>query len=328
MIGGPLAKLRMGVRVARAAITGARQPIFVGWQLTDTCNLSCGYCGRWDLGRPELSHERMRRLVDELAEAGVGRLSLTGGEPLVHPLCLELGQRARNQGIQVSLATNGLLVRRNLAALPAAVDTMVISIDGDRERHEANRGPGSYDGAVDGARAAVEAGIPVNLHCVVTRHNHTAVGAVLELAGELGGTAGFAPVGTVAAMGRRDITPLLPEADWWRATVDELLQRKAAGDQRIQNSSAGLRYLRHWPHYEPIVCSAGHVYARIEPDGKMVGCGNLVLEEGLSLHALDFGTAFAQLDSRGCEDCWCDTRVEMNLVLAGDPSALRAAFWR
>lgn len=328
VIGGPLGKVRMGVDVLGAKVAGRRRPLFVGWQLTDTCNLRCSYCGRWDLGRPELGHARMRALVDEMADAGLRRLSLTGGEPLVHPLCLELGARARARGVQVSLSTNGLLVARHIAALPAAVDTMVISIDGDRAHHEANRGEGSYDGAVEGAEHAVAAGIPVNLHCVVTRHNHHNVDAVLDLAGRLGGTAGFAPVGDVPAMGQRDVTGLKPAAAWWRDTVDHLLARKAAGDRRIQNSEAGLRYLRNWPVYAPITCSAGVVYARIEPDGQLYGCGNLVLGSGPRLDRQDFATAFAALPAQGCEDCWCDTRVEMNLVLMADPSALRAAFWR
>lgn len=318
----------MGVDVARAAATGRRRPVFVGWQLTDTCNLSCGYCGRWDLGRPELPDARMLELVDEMADAGVGRLSLTGGEPLVHRLCLAIGRRARSRGIQVSLATNGLLVRRYLDELPLAFDGLTISIDGDEAHHDANRGAGSWAGAVDGARAAVQVGLPVNLHCVITRHNTGSVQSVLDLAGELGGTAGFAPVQDVPAFERREVSALKPDVAAWRATVDDLLARKQSGDRRIQNSTAGLRYLRHWPVYAPIRCSAGVVYARIEPDGQLYGCGNLVWGAGPDLGQVGFAEAFAALPRQSCEDCWCDTRVEMNLVLMGDPSALASAFFR
>ncbi len=328
VVGGPLGKVKMGADIVRAATMGTRTPIFVGWQLTDACNLSCDYCGRWDLGRPELGDARMLALVDELADAGVRRIALTGGEPLVHRLCLAIARKARRRGMQVSLNSNGILVPRYLDQLVEAVDTVTISIDGDARRHDANRGEGSWAAAVDGARAAVDAGLPVNLHCVVTRHNHDAVDAVLDLAGQLGGTAGFAPVQDVPGMERRDVAALKPDPAWWRATVDDLLRRKAAGDRRIQNSAAGLRYLRHWPVYAPITCSAGLIYARIEPDGRLFGCGNLVLGEGPSLADHGFAEAFAALAQRSCQDCWCDTRVEMNLVLVGDPSALAAAFYR
>lgn len=333
VIGGPLAKARMGVEVARAATLGRRTPVFVGWQLTDRCNLSCDYCGRWDLYRDELSDQRMLELVDELAEAGVRRVAFTGGEPLSHRLCLALGRKCRRRGMQVSLNTNGVLVPRYLDQLTQAVDTLTISIDGDREQHEASRGQGSYDGAIAGAEAAVAAGLPVNLHCVVTRHNHAgqdaaAVDHVLDLAARLGGAAGFAPVQEVPGMRRRDTASLAPGVEQWRATVDHLLARKAAGETRVQNSVAGLRYLRHWPVYAPIRCSAGLIYARIEPDGQVYGCGNLVLGTGPSVVDLPFGQAFAQLPQQDCRDCWCDTRVEMNLVLSGDLSALFSAFYR
>ena len=57
-----LAKLRMGTAVLGARL-GRRRPVFVGWSLTDTCNLSCDYCGRWDRGTPEMPHERMLALA-------------------------------------------------------------------------------------------------------------------------------------------------------------------------------------------------------------------------------------------------------------------------
>lgn len=130
-------------------------------------------------------------------------------------------------------------------------------------------------------------------------------------------------------MGRRDLDPLVPTPAQWHAVVDDLLARLDRGERRIQNSSAGLRYLRNWPIYAPIKCSAGLVYARIEPDGSMYGCGNLVRGgNGVSLQEHDFGDAFAAMERETCRSCWCDTRVEMNLILSGVPSSVRAAMAR
>ena len=155
------------------------------------------------------------------------------------------------------------------------------------------------------------------------------VGAMLALAERLNCKAGFTVVEDVPAMGRRDLKPLTPTPAQWRAVVDELLARKAAGERRIQNSVAGLKYLRRWPEYAPIGCSAGLVYARIEPDGRLFGCGNLVSSTpGEDLGERSFGDAWEDLTRDRCEACWCDTRVEMNLILAGVPSALRAAWTR
>ena len=265
-------------------------------------------------------------LVDEMRHAGVVRVSLTGGEPLLHESCLELVEALSRAGIAVSLNSNGELVPRHAARLAGGLSGLVVSIDGGEAAHDEVRGRGSWGRAVAGARAARRAGIPVALHTVVTAANLDQTGAVLALADELDGRAGFTPIEDVPAMERRELEALRPDPDGWRALVDDLLARRRAGDRRIQNSPAGLRYLRNWPVHAPIRCSAGRIYARIEPDGTMFGCGNLVLEAGPpSVADTSFADAFAALPSRDCRACWCDTRVEMNLILAGSPSAIRAA---
>jgi MoaA/NifB/PqqE/SkfB family radical SAM enzyme len=329
MLGLATSRLHLGADLLAAAVAGRRRPLFVGWSLTDTCNLSCSYCGRWDRGSAELSHDRMLAIAGEIADAGAARVSLTGGEPLIHPMCTTLARTFADRGVEVSMNTNGLLLPRFLDELVGAVGTITFSIDGAREAHDDVRGAGSWDGAVAAARAAVARGIRIALHAVITTRNLEDVDALLELAGELGCKAGFTVIEEVPAMGRRDLDPLVPEPAQWRRVVDGLIARLQAGDRRIQNSIAGLRYLRHWPTYAPIRCSAGLVYARIEPDGSLFGCGNLVREDGaISLADRPFGEAFAAMERNSCKSCWCDTRVEMNLILSGVPSSLRAAWAR
>ncbi|MCP4872111.1 MAG: radical SAM protein [Proteobacteria bacterium] len=323
------AHVQLGRGLLGAAVAGRRRPLFVGWSLTDTCNLSCDYCGRWDRGSPELSHDRMRAIATEIADAGAARVSLTGGEPLVHPLCVELAQTFARRGVEVSLNTNGLLLERHLGELEGSLRTITFSVDGGRAAHDAVRGEGSWDGAVEAARQAAARGIRIALHAVITTANLDQIDDLLELAGSLGCKAGFTVVEEVPSMGRRDLDPLVPTPAQWHAVVDDLLARLDRGERRIQNSSAGLRYLRNWPIYAPIKCSAGLVYARIEPDGSMYGCGNLVRGgNGVSLQEHDFGDAFAAMERETCRSCWCDTRVEMNLILSGVPSSVRAAMAR
>ena len=322
-------KVALGGRLALAAVSGRRTPLFVGWALTDTRNLSCSYCGRWDRGSPELPGDRMLALCDEMATAQVARVSLTGGEPLVHPQCLDIAERLAGHGIAVSLNSNGLLVPRHLDRLAPVLTAATVSVDGGRDAHDAQRGEGSWDKAIEGARALLGAGVDVALHAVVTGRSADDGPELLDVARRLGIKVGFSVVEPVPAMGRRDLDPWTPSPERWRAFVDDLIARREAGEDTIQNSTAGLRYLRNWPEYAPIKCSAGVVYARIEPDGRMYGCGNLV-REGASedLAALPFGKAFDRLVAGTCEACWCDTRVEMNLLLAGNPSALAAGWAR
>ncbi len=325
-------KLRAGLSLARASLTGHRAPLFVGWSITDRCNQSCGYCGRWDRGLPDLPDERLMRLPDEMATAGVFRTSLTGGEALLHPRCVDLARALHRLGIQVSLSTNGILLPRFLDELTPLLSGVVISLDGEPASHDAIRGRGAWDEAVTGAREAGKAGLDVGLHAVLVhreeaRQHERNIEAVLEVARELNAKAGFAPVEDVPGMGR-DLAALLPQRRAWQAAVDHLISLKRAGERCIQNSLAGLRYLHNWPDYQPIACSAARVYARIEPDGTLFGCGNLVRGEGISIQDRSFREAWDQLPLDRCYACWCDTRVEMNLLLACNPSAMRAAWSR
>ena len=324
-----LARVRAARMLAAAAMDRRRRPLFIGWSLTDHCNRSCSYCGRPERALVSLGAERALTLADEMAEAGVLRVSLTGGEPLLHPACLPVAERLAGHGISVSLNTNGSLVPEQLPRLRAVLSSMVVSLDGDRETHDLQRGAGSWNEALEGVRAAREAGIDVALHMVLTARNLDQVAVVLELAGGFGCKVGFSPLEEVPAMGRRELDDLWPGAAQWQARVDGLLRRKRRGDRRIQNSQAGLRYLRNWPRHAPIRCSAGQVYARIEPDGSLYGCGNLVRRGGApTLANRPFASAFAALPDMDCRACWCDTRVEMNLILAGSPSAIWSAWSR
>ncbi|MDP7113891.1 MAG: radical SAM protein [Myxococcota bacterium] len=324
-----LRRARLGPALAAAALAGRRRPLFVGWSLTDRCTEACAYCGRHDRGSPELPRARALGLVDEFRAAGVARVSLTGGEPLLHRPCLDLIEALRRAGIAVSLNSNGALVPRHLERLTGSLSGLVLSVDGGEAAHDAVRGTGSWRRAVAGARVARRVGIPLSLHMVITAANLDQISPVLGLAGELDARVGFTPIEDVPAMGRRDLSDLRPDPARWRALVDELLSRLREGDRRIQNSAAGLRYLRHWPVHAPTRCSAGRVYARIEPDGSLYGCGNLVLEgDAPTVADRPFAAAFAALPRQDCRACWCDTRVEMNLILGGSPSAIRAAWAR
>lgn len=83
------------------------------WAITGRCNMKCKHCF---LSAPEakfgeLSHEECMRIIEELPNAGIYRVVLTGGEPLVRPDFFELVDAMLTRDIKVtSIATNGLLI--------------------------------------------------------------------------------------------------------------------------------------------------------------------------------------------------------------------------
>ncbi|MFF7066185.1 radical SAM protein [Pseudomonas sp. NPDC008258] len=104
--------------------------------LTAACNYACTYCvpdgKRLVAAQDELSADAMARGVAYLIEAaGIERLRITGGEPLVSPrLDAFLGAVAKLQLDDISLTTNGQLLQRKLPQLQAAgVRRLNVSLD-------------------------------------------------------------------------------------------------------------------------------------------------------------------------------------------------------
>jgi cyclic pyranopterin phosphate synthase len=105
--------------------------------VTDRCNFRCQYCmpaeGLAWLERGEiLTFEEIAQLVGILAEIGVAKVRLTGGEPLVRRELPKLVSMLRPIGRveEIALTTNGYLLAERAAALVAAgVDRFNDSID-------------------------------------------------------------------------------------------------------------------------------------------------------------------------------------------------------
>jgi organic radical activating enzyme len=84
----------------------------------------------------------------------VQRVMLTGGEPLLHRNLWALCKQLQALGIRITLVTTGLLIDRHAADIAASVDTVVISLDGDREIHDAiRRVKGGFDRIACGVTA-------------------------------------------------------------------------------------------------------------------------------------------------------------------------------
>jgi MoaA/NifB/PqqE/SkfB family radical SAM enzyme len=95
------------------------------------CNLACEYCNEYDDFSPPVATDVMIRRVNHLADLGTGIITLSGGEPLLHPDLDEIIAAMRKRGVLACMITNGyLLVPERVQRLNrAGLDHMQISID-------------------------------------------------------------------------------------------------------------------------------------------------------------------------------------------------------
>ena len=74
------------------------------------CNLSCTYCNEFDDHSKPVATEEMFRRIDRLAAMGTAIITISGGEPLLHPELDEVIRHIRRRGIIAGLITNGYLL--------------------------------------------------------------------------------------------------------------------------------------------------------------------------------------------------------------------------
>src|SRR5271168_1285254 len=95
------------------------------------CNLSCAYCNEYDKVSEPVPLDEMLRRIDHLARLGTSIITISGGEPLLHPELDEIIARIRHHGRLAGMITNGyLLVPERIQRLNrAGLDHLQISID-------------------------------------------------------------------------------------------------------------------------------------------------------------------------------------------------------
>jgi radical SAM protein with 4Fe4S-binding SPASM domain len=163
------------------------------WEVTNACNLRCEQCHA-SSGKPlpdELDTEEGKKLLDEIAAIDEFRsLVITGGEPLMRPDILELVGYARSLGLEITLATNGTLLTRDIARELKRMGVVNVAIGlnaNDRQVHEQiTRVPGSFEKTMRAIAAVAETGMGLHINATAMEENREAVPGLLDFASEAG----------------------------------------------------------------------------------------------------------------------------------------------
>lgn len=210
-------------------IDSLRAPLFVSWQLTRDCDLSCLHCCTDSApGKrlpDELSAEEALRVAADIARNDVPYVMLCGGEPLVVPHFMQLAEALGAAGVRLKIETNGqrfdAAIAARLARLP--IRSIQISLDGDsQEVYERQRPGGSLAKAHAACRAVREAGLPLEVTFAPTRLNLHEAGAVILRSRDLGAfrfnTGKLMRVGTAARQWNR-LEPTATQYGEYRALL-------------------------------------------------------------------------------------------------------------
>lgn len=248
------------------------------WHLTNACAAHCRHC--YDRSsRPPLRLRAALSVLDDLVRFCErwrirGHVSLTGGDPLLHPDFWEIYQAVTARQLRASILGNpapGEVLDR----LVAIQDPLYyqVSLEGFRAEDEAIRGEGHFERTLAFLRAARARGVTTHVMVTLTRTN---LGEVLPLARWLGGLADrvafhrLSRVGEGAALAHADRADLDTFLDAWVAA--------ARHDRRLGLKDNLLNPARHRAALPPFRgctgygCGAAFNFVALLPDGEVHAC--------------------------------------------------------
>ncbi|MGB0005652.1 MAG: radical SAM protein [Candidatus Sulfotelmatobacter sp.] len=117
--------------MAARALTSTEHPLLAHIIPVRRCNLACTYCNEFDDFSKPVATDEMFRRIDKLGALGTAVVTISGGEPLLHPELDDVIRRIRANSMIAGLITNGyLLVADRINRLNrAGLEWLQISID-------------------------------------------------------------------------------------------------------------------------------------------------------------------------------------------------------
>jgi radical SAM protein with 4Fe4S-binding SPASM domain len=253
-------------------------PLAVQLDITYRCNERCVHCYLDHHDHGEMTTPEILRLIDEMADAGVLTLTLSGGEIFLRKDLFEIVEHARRLTFCVKLKTNALLIGAREAARlrDLAVQEIQVSIYSHRpEVHDSvTLVPGSLKRSLSAIRFLKAQDLKVVMANVLMRQNMSDYAAVKDLAEEIGVEFTLDPTITPMMDGNRSILSLGADADTLRDVFRDSVVVGDVDEFCAIPSDTGEANLDSRP------CSAGHTTCYVSPYGDVFPCVQFPLPTG------------------------------------------------
>ena len=99
-------KFREAAFISRGLLS-SKHPVLAHIIPMRRCNLACGYCNEYDHSSSPVPLELMKQRLDKLADLGTSVITISGGEPMMHPQLDEIIAHIRSHGMLAGLISNG-----------------------------------------------------------------------------------------------------------------------------------------------------------------------------------------------------------------------------
>lgn len=256
-------------------------PFYVQFEVTDRCNNRCFFCynEKSSTAGKELSYREIKRILEELKEAGVFSINLNGGEPLMREDFFEIMEYAYYLGFDLHLNTNGTLIddyaAKRISRCMRSICTSILY--SEKEKHDVATGrQGAYDDVLSGIKNLVKNGVSVEVNVCTSKQNYKDIYDISKLSAELGC---YAICSTRYILNHKDNLALLMDAKSTVELVDMLLKAKNDfGELSSVTLPGPVPFCELPEEYHKklallnIPCQFGYGLCRISATGKVTPC--------------------------------------------------------
>jgi MoaA/NifB/PqqE/SkfB family radical SAM enzyme len=168
-----------------------KAPLIGLWEITRACNLDCIHCYN-NSGKKlvtELSHAQRLDIAQQIVDAKIMRICLSGGEPILCKSFWDVAKKLKQGKVMCNTITNGWYVDEETAKkFSKYFGYIQVSIDGAKAKtHDTIRGKkGSFDRAVNACKYLVENGVKLSICFTINSINANEIEKAIELANSLG----------------------------------------------------------------------------------------------------------------------------------------------
>ncbi|MBI2630422.1 radical SAM protein [Candidatus Pacearchaeota archaeon] len=324
--------------VVRNRISRKNIPIRAVWKVTKVCNLRCKHCLEHKFQDKDVPLDKMKYILDKLAEAGTKHLSINGGEPLMRKDIGEIIRYAKKLGMSVGITTNGSLLPHKINEIKG-IDILGLSLDGPKSIHDYIRGKGQFDEVMTAIKIARENGIKnVYINTVLTKimcDKPEYIDEIAKIAKENKIKCNFVTMyGDV-----RDMSMAKPSDEQLKRAILKIIEMKKRGVP-ILFSKFTYQYLLDWPDLSrekyyagenpniksKLKCKSGVLSIAVEANGDVYPC-NMVKDEVKPINIFEFKGSFSELldelnKRNKCRYCYYGCYCEANALFALKPSIL------
>lgn len=169
-------------------------PLMATWHITSACNFRCNHCYYSETeysNKNDLTITEAEQLANDLAELGIIKVIITGGEPFLRSDFLDILKIFKKNNISVFIQTNGSVIKDSQIEILQDIfspylDVIQISLDaGTAETFKKVRNTSSFDKIISTIKKLVENNIKVSINCTANALNINEIPDLYRLCQEL-----------------------------------------------------------------------------------------------------------------------------------------------